>query len=354
MATTNKLIRNAYGFRSLWHVALLLLCNGCAGKRRWEYEPLFASSTATNASKLNVETSVDRVGRGEYAITAKIFYDDDVDESTMFEAASYRSKSGSEDDYEVLPWKNIKHCSNLTEPDNAYPLPKDVYFFDKCVVTGEDLPEILLEGYYKIVFTARKMCEIQKLTLDATTMFSLWTLTTIIGIVVLCVSCSAKRQWDYEPLFITGRTSDASKLTIETEIERERRDKFISATFGINYKIDETTMVEAIAYRSQSGNGNDYQLVPWSIPKQSFQDYINGYYKEVIYSNLGACSNLPKPGTESPFPSMTIKLDKCVITGEGMPEMAPEGYYKILFSVTGEVEWGFELIAKIFSKSMMG
>lgn len=63
-----------------------------------------------------------------------------------------------------------------------------------------------------------------------------------------------QRQWDYEPLSINGRTSDASKLTIETEIARERREKYITATFGIKYQFDETTMVggitESIAYRS--------------------------------------------------------------------------------------------------------
>ncbi|XP_030558036.1 uncharacterized protein LOC115760708 [Drosophila novamexicana] len=187
------------------------------------------------------------------------------------------------------------------------------------------------------------------------TMYSHWTFTGIIAIVWLCASCSAKRQWDYEPLSINGRTSDASKLTIETEIARERREKYITATFGIKYQFDETTMIEAIAYRSQTGSSNDYQLMPWSIPKQPFQDYIKDYYKDVIYGNFGACSNLPKPGTETPFPKMTLKLVKCVLTGEGMPEVAPEGYYKILFSVTGEVEWGFELVVKVISKSnMMG
>ncbi|XP_030558035.1 uncharacterized protein LOC115760707 [Drosophila novamexicana] len=131
---------------------------------------------------------------------------------------------------------------------------------------------------------------------------------------------------------------------------RGSRKYAITATLDWNYDTDETTTLEAVSYRSTSGNPDEYVLLPWSIPKQSYKKYTAFYYKDITFKNLGHCSNLPQPDTVDPWPRSIYKLGKCVISGEGMPEIASEGYYKIIFRMTGVLDWSIELIAKLSTK----
>ncbi|XP_026835970.1 uncharacterized protein LOC6547081 [Drosophila erecta] len=113
-------------------------------------------------------------------------------------------------------------------------------------------------------------------------------------------------------------------------------------------------MVEGQAYRSNTGDESDYKLLPWAIPKQTFSDYINTYYKDVVIKNLGHCSNLPRfeGKFQSPWPRKTYKVDKCKINGDGLPEIAPPGFYKIVLTKfgPGQPTWGFTAVMKVTNK----
>ncbi|EDW62191.1 uncharacterized protein [Drosophila virilis] len=184
----------------------------------------------------------------------------------------------------------------------------------------------------------------------------------IIAFVLLLNGCAGKRYWEYEPLSFKVQTSDPKKMNIVAITERVGPGKYaLTATLDWNYDTDETTIsncvlnqislifsqVEAVAYRSSSGNPDEYILLPWSIPKQMYKKYTASYYKDILFKNLGHCSNLPQPDNVDPWPRNIYKLEKCVLTGDGLPEIAPQGYYKIIFRVTGEVDWSLELIAKL-------
>ncbi|EDW36377.1 GL17760 [Drosophila persimilis] len=164
-----------------------------------------------------------------------------------------------------------------------------------------------------------------------------------------------ERKWDYEPVSIDTYSTDESQLKVESKIDRLNRGEFgISCTVEWKYDIDETTMVEASAYRSNSGAENDYKVLPWSIPKQTYYDYLNTYYKDVLIPNLGHCSNLPQfeGKFQPPWPKDTYLVDKCVIEGQGLPEVVPPGFYKIIFIVSGpdQPEWGFTVVLKVTAK----
>jgi len=112
--------------------------------------------------------------------------------------------------------------------------------------------------------------------------------------------------------------------------------------------------VEAVVYRSNSGDESDYKLLPWAIPKQTFYDYLNSYYKDVIMKNFAPCSNVPqfKGKFQPPWPKRTYIGDKCVFEAEGFPDIVPPGFYKIIFNCTGpdQPSWSFIGIFKIINK----
>ncbi|KAH8348350.1 hypothetical protein KR084_006648 [Drosophila pseudotakahashii] len=164
-----------------------------------------------------------------------------------------------------------------------------------------------------------------------------------------------QRKWDYEPLSITSETSDESLINFELNIVRIGRGEYgISANVEWNYDTTDETMVEAIAYRSSSGEEADYKVLPWSIPKQPFYEYLNTYYKDVIMKNFAPCSNIPvfEDKFEPPWPKKTYIGDKCVIDGDGLPEIVPPGFYKILFKGFGQDQpsWSFTAIVKLTNK----
>ncbi|EDX07649.1 uncharacterized protein LOC120284426 [Drosophila simulans] len=173
--------------------------------------------------------------------------------------------------------------------------------------------------------------------------------------IVLISRCGEARKWDYEPISIIASSSDESLIKIEPSIVRLGRGKFgISVLAEWNYDTTEKTMVEAVVYCSSSGDESDYKLLPWAIPKQSFYDYLNTYYKDVIMKNFAPCSNVPqfKGKFQPPWPKQTYIGDKCVIEGEGLPVIVPPGFYKIIFNCTGpdQPSWSFVGIFKIIIK----
>ncbi|XP_022218383.1 uncharacterized protein LOC111071388 [Drosophila obscura] len=174
-------------------------------------------------------------------------------------------------------------------------------------------------------------------------------------LLLIAQSCNSARKWDYEPMSITGHSSDESMLKIEPKIDRIKRGEFaISATIYFNYLLDDKVMVEALCYRSSTGQESDYKLTPFNIPKQPYEEFLNTHYKDMVIKNLGNCSNLPqfKDKFVPPWPQKTYKLENCVADSDGFPEVLPLGFYKIMLTFTGHVDWGLTIITKLTNKLM--
>ncbi|XP_022218384.1 uncharacterized protein LOC111071389 [Drosophila obscura] len=174
-------------------------------------------------------------------------------------------------------------------------------------------------------------------------------------LLVLLQGTVGEKKWEYEPMSVDTYSTDESQLKIESKIDRINRGEFgLTFTLDWKYDVDETTMVEATAYSSNSGAESDYKLLPWSIPKQPYFDYLDTYYKDVLIKNLGHCSNLPqfKEKFQPPWPKKTYKLEKCIFNGDGLPEVVPPSFYKVIFKISGpnQPEWGVTIVVKIKTK----
>ncbi|XP_017077702.1 uncharacterized protein LOC108112377 isoform X3 [Drosophila eugracilis] len=180
------------------------------------------------------------------------------------------------------------------------------------------------------------------------------TLSVLLGVLMIydCGAGLFKRKWDYEPISIKTYTSDASRFYSDLRIDRVGRGEFEwSGDTLWNYDTSEETMVEASAYRSPTGEESGYKLLPFSIPRQTLYDYLNTYYKYAIVKNFGSCSNIPqfKGKFEPPIPRKTYIGRNCAIDGEGLPEVLPSGFYKVIFNCSGpdQPTWSFVAILKI-------
>ncbi|XP_017044441.1 uncharacterized protein LOC108090337 [Drosophila ficusphila] len=168
-------------------------------------------------------------------------------------------------------------------------------------------------------------------------------------------SCKAARKWEYEPLTLEFFSSDPKLVKTDLKIVRMGRADFgLSGTVEWNYDATDETMVELTAFRSNSGDESDYKMLPWSIPKQSLFDYLNSYYKDMFMKDLVSCSNAPQ--FEDKFDESSIKqkyyAEKCIINGEGLPDMVPPGFYKLISNCTGpdQPSWSFVAVVKLTSK----
>ncbi|XP_043645337.1 uncharacterized protein LOC122614753 [Drosophila teissieri] len=173
--------------------------------------------------------------------------------------------------------------------------------------------------------------------------------------ILLISRCKAARKWDYEPILISATSSDDSLIKLEPHIVRMGRGEYgLSARVEWNYDVTEETMVDAIVYRSSTGDESDYKLLPYSVPKQSFYDYLNTFYKDVVMKNFASCSNVPQfeGDFQPPWPKQTYIGDKCTVAGDGLPDMVPQGFYKIIFNCTGpdQPSWSLVGVFKIITK----
>ncbi|XP_020818271.1 uncharacterized protein LOC110191696 [Drosophila serrata] len=129
----------------------------------------------------------------------------------------------------------------------------------------------------------------------------------------------------------------------------------ISAVALFNYTTTKETMVEALVYRSTSGAEADYKLLPWAVPKQSFYDHLNTYYKDVTMRVFRTCSNFPyfEGKFHPPFPKMTYVADQCRLGDDDrLPEICPPGFYKIVFKCFGvnQPSWSFTAVFRLKPK----
>ncbi|XP_017044439.1 uncharacterized protein LOC108090335 [Drosophila ficusphila] len=167
--------------------------------------------------------------------------------------------------------------------------------------------------------------------------------------------CEAARKWEYEPLSLDTFSSDPKLIKIDAQIVRMGRADFgLTGTAEWNYDTTDETMVEVIAFRSSSGDESDYKMLPWAVPKQPFYDYLNTYYKDMFMKDFVSCSNLPQfeDKFEPPWLKQKYYAEKCIINGEGLPDMVPLGYYKLIFNCTGpdQPSWSFVAVVKLTSK----
>ncbi|XP_017835535.1 uncharacterized protein LOC108594909 [Drosophila busckii] len=162
-----------------------------------------------------------------------------------------------------------------------------------------------------------------------------------------------KRMWDYALLSIDTTTSDPTKFEIDAEVQRISRTEYgFSLIMDYHYFPDDTTFIVAGGYRSNTGNEEDYVVMPWSLPTRTYEEYIKSFYESIVLKNLEYCSNLPAPDKAFPVPKDNVyKFDRCVLNGEGMPEIVPDGYYKVFINATGEVDWTIIIRMKISRKT---
>ncbi|EDW36380.1 GL17763 [Drosophila persimilis] len=107
--------------------------------------------------------------------------------------------------------------------------------------------------------------------------------------------CAAKKNWECEPQSVSAYSTNEGLLNIQLKTERVGRTGFFfSGTFFWNLDIDDSVLVEVELYRSTTGAESDYKLTPMSIPRQTFIEYLNTYYKDMVIKNLGDCSDLPQ------------------------------------------------------------
>ncbi|XP_060659071.1 uncharacterized protein LOC132793293 [Drosophila nasuta] len=160
------------------------------------------------------------------------------------------------------------------------------------------------------------------------------------------------RMWDYELISIEASTSDPDKLSNDFRVKQNRKGEiYFDGYIYFNYDFANFgTMVESSAMRSQAGNENEYAPVIWSIPKETYDEFMENYYKDIIYSNVGSCTNLPEPENIVPWKSHNYTFVNCKIEPHGFPDIVPQGYYRVNFKVTGEVNWGFVGVVRVFDK----
>jgi len=110
--------------------------------------------------------------------------------------------------------------------------------------------------------------------------------------------------------------------------------------------------IEIIASHGVSGREEDYRELLYQVPKMTLTEFVNNYWDELVHPNLGSCSNFPKFHGEfvSPFPKKCYILNDCEFTGDGIPDILPVGYYKMLIQMTGQAELTIIFIFKLTPK----
>ncbi|KAH8378140.1 hypothetical protein KR093_009558, partial [Drosophila rubida] len=157
------------------------------------------------------------------------------------------------------------------------------------------------------------------------------------------------RRWDYEFLYFALESSDENLINVTSRLEHEELGKqYFYAVIDWKHMCNETTRFQGKAYFSQSGRDEDYRVLPYNIPNISFEVFFGQYYKQLIHSELGNCSNLPTFDEFALFcKKATFVFNKCRPSMNAFPEMLPRGYYKIVFQIIGEAVLTFSAITKV-------
>ncbi|XP_073828223.1 uncharacterized protein [Musca autumnalis] len=144
-------------------------------KQTWTYELKSVESHTDNSDLVGFsDWKIDRISRGQYAISGSISVNIDIvdGDDNEVEFKSYRSENGVKE-YKPLPFvvarqhlykylntyykdfvmESLSKCSNLPAFEDKFepPLQKITYTLDKCQFNKEDFPQHLQDGFYKIV-----------------------------------------------------------------------------------------------------------------------------------------------------------------------------------------------------------
>ncbi|KAM8703799.1 hypothetical protein ACLKA7_008433 [Drosophila subpalustris] len=167
-------------------------------------------------------------------------------------------------------------------------------------------------------------------------------ISVVSGILLyLCVCCVARRSWNFEILSIKTTSSDYNLMNISLQIDRiSFSESSISGFLHLKYDADDKTEMELLVLSSVSGREEDYHELPYKTSKQTITEFVDNYYDDLVYANLGHCSNFPKFKGKfvPPFPKRNYTLNNCALTGDGFPDILPLGYYKIIVRTSGPVE----------------
>lgn len=126
----------------------------------------------------------------------------------------------------------------------------------------------------------------------------------------------------------------------------------LTAEVDWNFDTDDQTEVNLSTYHSQSGRNDDYRETPYGIKKMKFTDAVNNVYDEMLYKNAHECSNLKKINGDfvPPFPRGKYWFHQCRGNTNGCPDVLPIGYYKVVLTISGQVDLVLSIIVKLTPK----
>lgn len=126
----------------------------------------------------------------------------------------------------------------------------------------------------------------------------------------------------------------------------------LTAEVDWNFDTDDQTEVNLSTYHSQSGRNDDYRETPYGIKKMKFTDAVNNVYDEMLYKNAHECSNLKKINGDfvPPFPRGKYWFHQCRGNTNGCPDVLPIGYYKVVLTISGQVDLVLSGIVKLTPK----
>lgn len=99
--------------------------------------------------------------------------------------------------------------------------------------------------------------------------------------------------------------------------------------------------------------------MPFAMPKQDFDHFFNGVYKDAMMEDLHQCSNLPffEDKWEGSVAAMKYELNMCKFNVANWPDNMLPGFYKFLINFYDEsdaIVAIFTLIVEIETKLGIG
>lgn len=87
------------------------------------------------------------------------------------------------------------------------------------------------------------------------------------------------------------------------------------------------------------------------MQRQHVHSALNTFYKDMLMDTLKECSDMPvfEDKFVPPLEKKTYTLTKCQFSQDGFPNHLPEGFYKIVVSGYGTVEWSLIIVAQVES-----
>ncbi|KAH8291699.1 hypothetical protein KR018_006049, partial [Drosophila ironensis] len=157
-----------------------------------------------------------------------------------------------------------------------------------------------------------------------------------------------QKTWTYTLQSVNCSSKNEEMAYAEMRIDRLGRGEFgLSGILDLKVDVSEDMEVEVFSYRS-TDQGANYKIQPYSLPRQSFYQAMNSFYKDMIMDSAANCSNLPQ--FDDKITDMTAQkfvFDKCQVSTEKFPQHMPDGWYKLTFTTYGIMELYAEIIVSV-------